>query len=359
MTDKQKVETIYNFLTREVKYSFVPFLQSGYIPKDPGLTICSKIGDCKDVATLMITMLREVGIESYYVLVKTNDYFHAKILPSIYFNHVVAGYYLDGKLYFSDMTTDFYPYYILPDMDANAWALLIKENGGELFQLPKDNVDVEKNKAVITVKAKLATDRSVDLKVQAMHRGIIGGNIREKFAMSNKEEQKNYIMDMMGKGIYENADLIDYKFHNLLDISSPLESDYNINIFNYCDRVSGMLVFRVPYTTAITANPAILSKTRYNALNLSDIVRIEPSLQKVTVEFPQGYDLLEMPKDIEIKSEFGVYKVTFKKVNNGLYIEKFQAFNNAVVDVKDFQKFKEFYLQILDFDSSKIALKKK
>lgn len=358
MTDRQKVEKIYNYLTREIKYSFVPFLQSGYVPKDPGLTVCSRIGDCKDVATLMITMLREVGIESYYVLVKTNDFFHAKILPSIYFNHVIAGYYLDGKLHFSDMTTDFYPYYILPEMDANAWALVVKEGETDLFQLPKDNVDYEKNKGEFIVHAQIRPDRSADLSVKAVHRGITGGNIREKFSQSSIDEQKNYIMDMMGKGIFDNVELKDYRFSNMSDISDPLLSDYTFNIFNYCDRVSGMLVFRMPYMTPVTAHPAILSKTRYNSVNLKDIVNIAPSFQKLTITFPPGYELLEMPDNISVESNYGIYKVTFKKIRNGLYIEKFQAFQNAVIDVKEFQAFKKFYLEILDYDSSKIALKK-
>jgi tetratricopeptide (TPR) repeat protein len=359
MTDRQKVERIYNYLTREIKYSFVPFLQSGYVPKDPGLTICSRIGDCKDVATLMITMLREVGIESYYVLVKTNDYFHSKVLPSIYFNHVIAGYYLDGKMHYSDMTTDFYPYYILPQMDANAWALVVKEGPTELFQLPKDNIDIEKNLTEITVQAKLAQDRTADLNVSAQHRGIAGGNIREKFAVSNKEEQKNYIMDLMGKGIFENADLTNYEFYNMEDISNPLKSDYNFNIINFCDRVSGMLVFRIPYMTAITTNPAILTKVRHNSLDLGEIVNIDPTKQKLELQFPEGFELLEMPDNVDIKNKYGTYKVNFKKLPNGIEVEKYQVFNSSVIDVKEFEEFKKFYLQILDIDSSKIALKKK
>jgi hypothetical protein len=307
----------------------------------------------------MITMLREVGIESYYVLVKTNDYFHSKVLPSIYFNHVIAGYYLDGKMHYSDMTTDFYPYYILPQMDANAWALVVKEGPTELFQLPKDNIDIEKNLTEITVQAKLAQDRTADLNVSAQHRGIAGGNIREKFAVSNKEEQKNYIMDLMGKGIFENADLTNYEFYNMEDISNPLKSDYNFNIINFCDRVSGMLVFRIPYMTAITTNPAILTKVRHNSLDLGEIVNIDPTKQKLELQFPEGFELLEMPDNVDIKNKYGTYKVNFKKLPNGIEVEKYQVFNSSVIDVKEFEEFKKFYLQILDIDSSKIALKKK
>ena len=359
MSQQQKVETIYNYLTREIKYSYVTFLQSGYVPKDPGQTLCSRLGDCKDVATLMITMLRQVGVESYYVLVKTNDYFHQEVLPSLYFNHAIAGYYIDGKLHFLDMTTDFYPYYILPTMDANAWALLIKDGEKDLIRLPSDNLDSSKNKTEINVNAKLNTDRSADISVTAVHPGSTGGNIREYLTQSNRDEQKNFIVKLMGKGVFDNLNIIDYKFDNLEEISAPLRSNYNMNAYNYCDHVASMLVFRVPYMTPITTNDALLTKTRVNELDLEDVVDIEPSLQKVDIIFPAGYELLEMPKDVKVESKYGTYSVTFKKTKTGLHVEKFQSFKMSVVPVKEFEAFKKYYQEILDIDSSKIALRKK
>ncbi|MBC7864439.1 MAG: DUF3857 domain-containing protein, partial [Bacteroidia bacterium] len=204
MTQREKVETIYNFLTKKIKYSYVSFLQSGYIPKDPGQTVCSQIGDCKDVATLMICMLREVGVESYYVLVKTNDYFHQDLLPCNYFNHAIAAYYLDGKLYFADMTTDYYPYYILPTMDAGASGLLIKEGNKEILHLPKDNIDSVKNKAEVDIKVTLNADRSANLKVVSLMKGSMGGNLRERLTQIGEEEKKNKVLEMMGNGIFSN-----------------------------------------------------------------------------------------------------------------------------------------------------------
>jgi hypothetical protein len=328
------------------------------VPKDPGQTICSRIGDCKDVATLMITMLRKVGIESYYVLVKTNDYFRQRVLPSLYFNHAIVGYYLDNKLHFLDMTTDFYPYYILPSGDANAWALLIKDGEKNLIRLPNDKVDPEKNKSEFSINVKLLEDRSAEFMVNAVHRGSRGGAIREEFSTSNKEEQKNYILDMMGAGIFENLILHEYNFTNMKDISTPLKSTYSLGAVNYCDRVSSLLVFRIPYMTPISSHPAILSKTRANALDVSQIIDVEPTIQKLTITFPKGYLLMEMPEDVSLKSKFGTYKVTFKKTAEGLYVEKFQSFSSSVIDVEEFGEFKKYYQKIFDIDSTKIALKK-
>jgi hypothetical protein len=257
------------------------------------------------------------------------------------------------------MTTDFYPYYILPTMDAGAWALLIKEGEKNLIQLPKDNVDSKKNKTEINVTAQLNSDRSIQMNVQAIHRGSLGGDIREKLTLSNKDEQKNFILQMLGKGIFGNLNLDDYKFDNLQEISTPLTSTYTLSANNYCDRVASMLVFRIPYMSPVNTHPAIVTKTRMNSLDILQIANVAPTLQKLTLFFPSGYDLLEMPKDINIESIYGTYKVSFKKINGGLYIEKIQSFSTNVIDVKEYDFFKQFYQQLLDIDSTKIALRKK
>lgn len=53
--------------------------------------LVNKIGDCKDVSTLGIAMLREVGITAHYVLVNSGDEERrGNIPPSIDFNHCIV-----------------------------------------------------------------------------------------------------------------------------------------------------------------------------------------------------------------------------------------------------------------------------
>lgn len=358
MTQQQKVEAIYNYLTRAIKYSYVPFLQSGYIPKRCGLTLSSRIGDCKDVATVMVAMLRQVDIESYYTLVKTNYFDHQKYLPSTYFDHVVAGYYLDGKLHFLDMTTDFYPEYTLTDADAGAYALLIKDGEHELFQLPADNLDPSKNKVEMNIDATLLADKSVRMKVASTEPGIAGGLMREYFSRTSEAGQKNMILEKMGRGVFQNMELVDYKFENIQDISHPLQASYKLTAKGFSDKVANLYIFRAPYMTAVLSNQALNSKMRYNRLNLRDICKVTPTEQKVDIHFPAGYHLLEVPQNINLHSEYGDYTVTYKAIPNGIHIEKYQRFSQQIIPVEQFDSFKKYYFQILEADGTKMAIQR-
>ena len=359
MSDQQKVLAVYNYITEEIKYSYVPFLQSNFVPKRCPLTCASKIGDCKDVATLMITMLRELGIEAYYVLVKTSHMSSGDIVPSLYFDHVIVGYVLDGEMYSADLTTDFYPYYVLTDIDVNQVGLVIREGENQVFRLPADNVNPEKNKIEVKIKAKLYEDRSVDLTISASYPGMAGGFIREQFSKFTEDEKMNYIIENLGNGVYNHLELESYEFQNLNNLENPLLATYKAKALGFANFFLDYMTFRVPFETAVEYSSVMSSKTRQSGLDIAQITSVSPTEQTIDVEIPSGYKLAQLPKAISIKSEFGEYRMSFKKTDEGIQIVKYQQFNQQHLKAEQFNDFKDFYLKILDADALLIPLKRK
>lgn len=356
MTDAQKVEAVYNYVTRRINYSYVPFFQSAYTPKFPDRTLSAGIGDCKDVATLMITMLRTLGIESYYTLVKTNFFNHQQYLPCHWFDHVIVAAKVNGEMKFMDLTTNFYPHYTLPEGDMGAWGLLVKEGETNIFQLPNDRLNPDKNLIEIDVEATLDTNRSIALNVKALHRGNEAGMIREGLVQMSKEELRNYILELMGKGTFQDLRLSDYGFERQFDISEPLESRYTFSGSRFSDRVSNLYIFRIPYMVAIRPSQALQSDTRTNRLDVSQLCGVAPSRQRVTIRFPEGYRMTELPENINVESEFGLYRVNYTQTSEGLLVEKYQQFHTSVVTPDKFDEFREFYLRILDLDEGRYAI---
>lgn len=355
MTDKEKVIAIYNYITKEITYSNTRLLQSGYIPKNTELTCSGQIGDCKDVATLMISLLRSQGLEAYYVLVKTNSMFHMQTLPSLYFDHVIAGVLLDGKMEYYDLTTDFYPYYVTNENDMNAWALLIKPGENQLFRLPNDFINKEKNLVKHVIEAKVNLDKSIDIEVVSQFHGMRGGHIRETYFNKPKADMENEILEMLGKGVFKNIILQDYKFENPKEITAPFNATYKFKAKKHADNVLDIYFLTIPYMTGIETNTAILTENRRNTLNLHEVTKIEPTMQEVNISFPKGMKLYKLPNNIHEESEWGIYDVKFSKTKTGVKITKFQQFNVDEVPVKKFGSFKEFYLTLLEHDKTKIV----
>jgi hypothetical protein len=61
-SSKEKIEAIFDYVKREIRYVFIDFGKSGYEPENAKNVFKNKYGDCKDKSTLLISMLRAAGI---------------------------------------------------------------------------------------------------------------------------------------------------------------------------------------------------------------------------------------------------------------------------------------------------------
>ncbi|MGD9015673.1 MAG: DUF3857 domain-containing protein, partial [Candidatus Omnitrophota bacterium] len=117
-TRLEKIKAIYNFCAEDIRYVAVEYGQAGHEPHKATDIFFNKYGDCKDQAILLITMLRQIGIESYPVLIGTDEYLNLEEdFPSVNFNHCIAAVKLDTDLVFLDPTCSTCSFGNLPSGD--------------------------------------------------------------------------------------------------------------------------------------------------------------------------------------------------------------------------------------------------
>jgi hypothetical protein len=106
-TEGEKINATLNFVQDEIRYLGLESGIGSYKPFSPKKVFNQRFGDCKDKSLLMVTMLKEMGIESYPMLVNTylKQSIH-KVTPSPkFFNHcVVKVVDKNGKPYWYDPT---------------------------------------------------------------------------------------------------------------------------------------------------------------------------------------------------------------------------------------------------------------
>ena len=115
-TTDEKIKKIFEFVVSTIHYSSVQFRQSGIIPQKARDVLVNRIGDCKDVATLGIAMLKEVGISAYHVLTRIRSWgSNPDELPSINFNHCIVGIQTENGIRYTDLTAQYHPYGSVPN----------------------------------------------------------------------------------------------------------------------------------------------------------------------------------------------------------------------------------------------------
>ena len=152
----EKEAAIVDYLDREVRYTGIEFSEAAIIPHDPAETLGKKYGDCKDKATLLVTMLRAAGIPAYVALLNAGSRMDVPAeLPGMgLFDHAIV--YVPGaegktKKGAGDLWIDATDQYArlgqLPMADQGRLALVARAETTELIRTPestsKDNVLLE------------------------------------------------------------------------------------------------------------------------------------------------------------------------------------------------------------------------
>ncbi|MFT2009662.1 DUF3857 domain-containing protein [Pontibacter sp. 13R65] len=105
-SDEQRLVAALRFVQDEVRYLGFEAGIGGYKPRSPSEVFTTRFGDCKDKSLLLVTMLRELGIEAHPALVSsTNKGQLTQALPSPYaFNHCIVQVKLWNKTFWYDPT---------------------------------------------------------------------------------------------------------------------------------------------------------------------------------------------------------------------------------------------------------------
>lgn len=355
------VETLHNFITREISYSYVPFLNNNYTPKKPGATLAGKVGDCKDVATLMITLLNEYNIPAWYTLVSTHSFStQTEPLPTVYvFNHAIVAYQLpDGVLRFDDLTTDYFPNGILPESDCDAWALVIRDGETDLRRLPNHQLDPAMSRIDLHVQAALDAAGNLNLDTDIRLHGTAAGSWREHLQRANTEERQKKLSQFLGGGVLTHLDL---EAPTLLDLDSihlPLRVQLNLQAYHQLDEVANLLILPAPLPLSTPTHKALFAHQRHNTLDLDELFTLTPVTETVELTLPDSLQLAEMPRDRHFESRFGTYSLRFERLPQGLRIHRAAAFKQRFIAPGDFQEFKQFYLDMLDGDHVFLALRR-
>ncbi|RIK60797.1 MAG: hypothetical protein DCC64_14100 [Planctomycetota bacterium] len=154
--EREKARAIYHWVVTSVRYNADwHFGVHGYKPFTAGAIFERCIGDCKDKAILMVTMLGVAGIKAYPVIINLEEYRGREdiTLPlPHHFNHAIACIeFSDGRLHYVDGTATFNGFDELPGADAGAHVIIIKPEGGVRAQIPAVPAELNRNETRATL----------------------------------------------------------------------------------------------------------------------------------------------------------------------------------------------------------------
>jgi len=137
VSDEEKIKALYYYMDKNIKYIFAHLGRGGYVPHRSQEIMNQMYGDCKDQTTLLISMLKAVGIEAYPALLNAaEDIVKPETLPNLrMFNHVIV--YVPKYKMWIDTTGTHFTFPGIPWNLGNKVAFVLNGSGGEFRTIPE------------------------------------------------------------------------------------------------------------------------------------------------------------------------------------------------------------------------------
>jgi len=220
-TRNEMIRSIVGTLHKNVRYTGVEFGESSLVPQFPSETLKRGYGDCKDKATLLVTMLRSAGIPASLALLNTGPGRELNTgLPGMgMFDHAIVFVPASGSDsdLWVDATAPYSQVGMLPWMDYGRWALIVDEKTESLQKTPDissaENVHRE-SREVTLAEYGVATFTETDDEVgpdEADYREYYSGDSKEV-----REASESYVKDM-----YLADTLTSLEHGDLADLDKP------------------------------------------------------------------------------------------------------------------------------------------
>lgn len=337
LTRKEKIKRLYEFVATTIKYAGDERGIWGIKPYPAAKVLEGEWGDCKGKSTLLSTMLRAAGIDSYPVLISAGK---AKgIVPEIpslaYFNHMILA--VDGgknkDLIWLDPTAHTTPFGDFPVSDQNRWTLIINTDATTTNGIGVDaTVQEHQNVDGETVKGHLYTfqkspslpansnvrltathviakkDLSVEVKQELRLSGDFNARFRARLLFSGRRKERiRFLRDALQ--LDERAKILHFETTKLEQLDSELKINLTWTCNEYIYKMGDQFILELPVVKHPYGNllreeerdhPAVLGK----AFTFED---------NVTVEVEKPFFINMVPEAKNLQSEIAEVQIDYKQ----------------------------------------------
>jgi transglutaminase-like putative cysteine protease len=320
-TPQEKIEAIFDYVKREIRYVSIGLGKSGYEPEAAKKVFENKYGDCKDKSTLLITMFKIAGIPAYYVLVPTSGIGNLiKDFPYPFqFDHCIVAIENEGGYHFLDPVAESYRFDYLPGNDRNRDVLIFNGQNNVFVRtsLAKPEENVYHSRAQI----KIGSDGSIECQTNEFAVGGREASLRS-FFMNKRPTKIRESLEERVDDISSGAKLQEYTYSNPQNFKERFQLKFSYKAQDYCKKAGGILIFDVPEIWK--GCPATGKNGRRYP-----IVIWNNSYSREQVEFnvPEGHEVYHLPEALEIKNQYFEFRSSYRQqgdkiIYEGEYIRK-------------------------------------
>lgn len=369
-TTLEKMQGLAQFVQHDIRYVAIELGIGGWQPHPAPDVFTHRYGDCKDKATLMRSMLREIGVDSYHVVINTERGSITRDSPAHHgFNHAIVAIKLpDGltdpslvavmlhpklnRVLFFDPTDELTPFGQIRGPLQDSYALLVTPDGGELVDLPRQSSAMNG----IERTGKLALDPSGNLLGDVKEVRLGDRAQSERWALRNVPSAKDKIkpIETLLAGSLANFQITRASIVNLQQMDLFFGFNYSFESANYAKPSGDLLLMR----------PCVIGRKSSDLLETKEQRKFPiefkgPARDTDTFEItlPAGYEVEDLPPPVDADYSFASYHSKTEAAGGVVRYTRTFEIKELSVPVSRAEELKTFYRIIASDERSTAVLK--
>ncbi len=352
-TDEEKARAIYYWVEDNIRYVGLEFGASAYEPHSAVDVFANKYGDCKDQATLLITMLRQAGIKAYPVLLSVSyrGDMNRRLPSPGQFDHAIALAEIDGKQYWLDPTAEVCPFGDLPEQDRGRDVMVIRDGKGEFVRTPA--YTTETNSVTQTIKVDLNADGGISASVKWTTVGGPDLSTRATYKYLKPSRYKESFEAVVA-AIAPDAQLGPFSISDHSDRETPMTVSYELKAGKWASRTGKFLMFRPNLDQNASVQTPFSKSNRKHDMWFAGA---STNASEMVVNIPYGFTVEELPSDQSLKSDFASYERKCIVEGRTLTITDKLVRQDAVVPVSRYAEVRKFHEDIIQAQNQQVILR--
>ncbi len=353
-TELEKVKRIFYWVQENIRYIAFEEGMRGLIPHT-GSYVCEKrYGDCKDMASIIVDMMRIAGVKGYYTWIGTRDlpYKYSQLPTPLVDNHMIATYIAQGNNYYYLDGTSNHTAFGLPSSMIQGKEVLIGK-GTKEYEV-RTVPEIEKSVNRMTDSTELVIN-GVDL--QGTGVATLSGLVKTfggyELDRAQKQTEEKYVEKILSKGsnkfLIDNYEIINLNIHDL-----PTQIKYKFHIGDYFKKTGNEIyinlnLFKDYYNTYLPVDRLTPRENDYKYVKE----------EITTLIIPDGYEVEYLPEGMVERGPFIGLELSYTHVKSKIILRKKFYLDYLLLRPENFPQWNESVKKISIAYKESIILKKK
>jgi hypothetical protein len=324
-TRADSLRTLYRWVAQEIRYVSLSLGRGGYQPRQPEQVVKTRLGDCKDKATLLVTLLTHMGAKAYPVLVNLEGRPDTLTPGPGQFDHEIVALAGPNGYQFLDPTAELAPFGELAAPLQGEFGLLVRPDGSDdhvILPEKPPSANVEANQLVGQLASDGAFAGRFTAEVSGSRQYGLRQSMRSVATMSSSERDR--LARTLANQVFDGASGDSLVLFDGRDLDAEPTISVTVHAPRAATKSGAEYILTLPMPTFKVSEmiqELEAHETRRYPIDASRIFGPSTADWSMEITVPAGWRA-KLPPAVRAASRFGSYEASYTQDGQTVRIER-------------------------------------